>query len=324
MKPPKTTWNADAAWHEAEFSDMNRNIDAFIATARSPAASPGPRAIPRLGRILVAVDGTGGAAAALAWARRVATLDGGRVWAIVVLPPSSMYAGYARKAGWKNATPRLLELDERNGQRILDAAVDELRAAHVPAEGLLVRGFPAAEINKAARNVQADLVVVGSHGHGGRKRFLLGSVADGIKEGAPCSVLIAKRPPGKGEILAPVDGSEPSRLAGGFALRLAHAWRRKVVVVHVYEVPWLGWPEDGPYEFREIVRNLSLNGRSRLVSYEIGYGHPGKKLIQLFATRRPDLVVMGSRGLGPLRAALTGSVSNRVAHESPASVLLVR
>ena len=53
-------------------------------------------------------------------------------------------------------------------------------------------GTPLTEIVNAAKDWPADLIVIGSHGRGGIKRVLLGSVAEGVMRNAPCPVLVVR------------------------------------------------------------------------------------------------------------------------------------
>jgi len=53
-------------------------------------------------------------------------------------------------------------------------------------------GTPHTEIVNAAKDWPADLIVIGSHGRGGIKRVLLGSVAEGVMRSAPCPVLVVR------------------------------------------------------------------------------------------------------------------------------------
>jgi nucleotide-binding universal stress UspA family protein len=53
-------------------------------------------------------------------------------------------------------------------------------------------GNPAEAIVRAAKEWPADLVVIGSHGRGGLKRALVGSVAEGVMRHAPCPVLVVR------------------------------------------------------------------------------------------------------------------------------------
>ena len=53
----------------------------------------------------------------------------------------------------------------------------------------LVEGGPVEEILKVADSVKADIIVMGTHGHTGLSRLLMGSVAEGVMRKAPCPVL---------------------------------------------------------------------------------------------------------------------------------------
>lgn len=54
-------------------------------------------------------------------------------------------------------------------------------------------GDPATEIVDFAKEIQTDLIVIPSHGYGGMKRMLLGSVARGVVRHAKCPVLVLKQ-----------------------------------------------------------------------------------------------------------------------------------
>ena len=58
----------------------------------------------------------------------------------------------------------------------------------------VARGNPAAMIVEEAKNWNADLIVVGSHGFGFWSRLMLGSVSNGVLHHAPCSVLVVRVP----------------------------------------------------------------------------------------------------------------------------------
>jgi nucleotide-binding universal stress UspA family protein len=78
----------------------------------------------------------------------------------------------------------------------LGAALRRLQApdAKVPVEYRLAVGDPATEILQAAQDLQADLIVMGTHGRAGVGRLLLGSVAEQVLRHAPCPVLTVKAP----------------------------------------------------------------------------------------------------------------------------------
>jgi universal stress protein A len=67
------------------------------------------------------------------------------------------------------------------------------RQCAVPVTGHLAIGDPVDEILERARSLSADVLVTGTHDTAGLERFLLGSVADKIARGAPCSVLVVRQ-----------------------------------------------------------------------------------------------------------------------------------
>src|SRR5215207_2974498 len=73
-----------------------------------------------------------------------------------------------------------------------------LRGAGLTAEALVRDGEPRSAIVGEAQGWGADLIVVGSHGHAGLKRWLLGSVAQAVVAHAPCSVEVVRKKSAEG------------------------------------------------------------------------------------------------------------------------------
>lgn len=76
---------------------------------------------------------------------------------------------------------------------------EQLRKIHapdpsVPLEHRLEQGFAASEIVRVAEEIQADMIVLGTHGRSGLGRLLMGSVAEQVVRKAPCPVLTVKSP----------------------------------------------------------------------------------------------------------------------------------
>lgn len=85
---------------------------------------------------------------------------------------------------------QLLAEAEREGQKLLERFREELGEPTSPV--FFAVGKPAHEIVEAARMWHADVVVVGSHGRGGLRRVVLGSVAEEVMRQAPCPVLAVR------------------------------------------------------------------------------------------------------------------------------------
>jgi len=85
----------------------------------------------------------------------------------------------AQKIGNKIISEAIKILKEKNGSLIITTSV--------------VSGLPKKEILEKAGSFGADLIVVGSQGHGAFSRFLLGSVSQYVATHANCSVMIARK-----------------------------------------------------------------------------------------------------------------------------------
>ncbi|MGL4464470.1 MAG: universal stress protein, partial [Planctomycetia bacterium] len=70
----------------------------------------------------------------------------------------------------------------------------ELAVAGVPIVRAIRHGVPFHEIEKYAKEIEADLLVLATHGRTGLAHFLLGSVAERVVRTAPCPVLTVRHP----------------------------------------------------------------------------------------------------------------------------------
>lgn len=141
------------------------------------------------GRIVVGVDGSEGAAHALRWAYEEARVRN----AELEIVQAWHYPYMADMSGMAAAAVRADDL-EQAFRVALDRFVDEAGPwpAEVSATRRLVQGGAAGALLEAATG--ADLLVVGSRGHGGFVGLLLGSVSQHCVHHAPCAVVIVPSP----------------------------------------------------------------------------------------------------------------------------------
>jgi nucleotide-binding universal stress UspA family protein len=139
------------------------------------------------GRIVVGVDGSPGSKKALAWALRQATLTGAAVEAVATWRDPATYGlavGYAYTPTDSESYASLISKD-------LDNAIAEVSgtaANPVPVHPRVAEGPAAQMLLEAA--VGAELLVVGSRGHGAFAGMLLGSVSQHCVQHAPCPVVV--------------------------------------------------------------------------------------------------------------------------------------
>jgi len=93
----------------------------------------------------------------------------------------------------RNYAPEL-EQQAKQARALVDNYVQPLRAAGYAAESAVETGDVRETIIDFAARVHADLILLGSHGHKGMGRLLLGSVAESVVRHATCSVLVVRPP----------------------------------------------------------------------------------------------------------------------------------
>jgi nucleotide-binding universal stress UspA family protein len=139
-------------------------------------------------RVLIALDESALAAHAVEVGMNLIQALGAEAALVHVIDPK---LATAPEGGIPAAT--LLADLKRTGQALLTAAAARLDGT-VPPWQFLREGPPAREIVAAAREWQADLLVLGTHGRSGLARMVLGSTAEAVVRHAPCPVVVVRPP----------------------------------------------------------------------------------------------------------------------------------
>ena len=146
-----------------------------------------------LKRILVATDFGEAAAVALTYGRDLARTFGASLDVVHVCDNV-----IARGFGVDGFTVDYSNLQgeiEASARKHLDALLDDEDRAMLKAKPvLLISGAPAIAIVEYAKRLQADLILLGTHGRGAVAHFLMGSVAERVVRLAPCPVLTVRHP----------------------------------------------------------------------------------------------------------------------------------
>jgi nucleotide-binding universal stress UspA family protein len=91
--------------------------------------------------------------------------------------------------------PEIMEKVKSKEEEALDTIVKELRdQQQIDAEAVFVKGRPFMEIIRQAEQLEADLIVIATHGRKGVSHFVFGSTAEKVVRMAPCPVLTVKYP----------------------------------------------------------------------------------------------------------------------------------
>lgn len=133
-------------------------------------------------RIVVGIDGSPASLAAVEWAARQSELTGAVLEVVMTWEWPVSY-------GWSLPVPTDYD-PKQDAQKALDEVLEPIRAAHptVTMKPVVLEGHPAPLLVKASKG--ADLLVVGSRGHGEFAGMLLGSVSEHVVGNACCPVLV--------------------------------------------------------------------------------------------------------------------------------------
>jgi nucleotide-binding universal stress UspA family protein len=286
-------------------------------------------------RILVATDGSPDAENAIEWMAHLPLPADTVVEVVSVMPRPLIHDGTA--AAWAEL--------EAQTQRTLEEARRRLAKRWPTATARLLHGDPRDAIANAAYKDGASLIVVGARGLGAMASFLLGSVSLGVARHAPCAVLVCKGAPRPVRtVTIALDSSPDSSAAFEFFSRLPLTADMTARLIGVVQ-PLGRYPSSAPdllspalvSALAEYERGLraqlepALAAAARALAGRVGQvvtatptGLPADVIVRDAAANRSDLVVVGARGLGPLRRVLLGSVSESVLGHATCPVLVVR
>lgn len=278
--------------------------------------------------ILVGVDGSESALAAVRWAAAEARRRG--VGLRLVEADDSASAESSR---W--AIEARYQLHQAARDRVAAAAkVAAETAPEVPVTAEVVTGHPVACLRTEAQ--RAQLAVCGHRGTGGLAGLLVGSTAVALAAHAECPVVVVRAAAptdSVGPVVVGVDGSPTSEAVLEFAfdeanrrgapLIAVHAWRD--LVLDPWFAPFIDWDVIGADERQLLAERLA------------GWGakYPDVSVERVVVKDRPahalqarsagaQLLVVGSRGRGGVSGMLLGSVSQALLSHAECPVAIVR
>lgn len=275
--------------------------------------------------IVVGVDGREGGRDALSLAGRLALTAGGELVAVRALP----FDYYVSRAG----APPYSSIAEADARTEVEG---ELAQAGLEARvHVLGDSSPARALHRVAEAEEADVIVVGSTHHGRAGRVLAGDDAAATIHGAPCPVAVAPHGLAAGEWKAVArigvgyDGRAEARQALDLGVALARetgaALRLAIVVTSpvapadatAYDADWLARMEAvAQDDLTDAMAGVDVPIEGRVTA-----GMPVAELVEL--SREVDLLVVGSRGWGPVRRILVGSTAARLIREAHCPVLVL-
>jgi nucleotide-binding universal stress UspA family protein len=208
------------------------------------------------------------------------------------------------------ASPKLVEdlmasADAAAKQELATVTADLVKQG-IRASDHTRRWFPVETLIDRAREVGAELIVIGRRGSSRATQLLIGTISSELVRLAPVSVLVVpKGAAAHGPVLVGVDGSKPSLEALKIARKV---WPdAPIVACHVVSRPQGAIPGIDP--------SIKLIERQ---------GDPAGELLAELESGGYRAIVIGPRGLGQLKGLLLGSVSEKILQLAKHPVLVAR
>ena len=209
-------------------------------------------------------------------------------------------------------------------------------------------GTPARSILDEAERRHSNLIVLGTHGHSGFERWMLGSVTEKVLRKAVCPVLTVPPPVGDAprnplqmfaRILCGIDFSDTSLKGLEYALALAEEADAELLLMHVIEgLPdppdWQQPPGPAVVEYLRLSEANALTRLRTALPHDaqtwchphmiLTTGRPYHEILRIAQERDAHLIVLGVHGNRPVDHLFFGSTTNHVVRAAPCPVLTVR
>jgi nucleotide-binding universal stress UspA family protein len=302
----------------------------------------------QIARILCPIDFSEFSTHALEQSVALARRSAAQITALAVLPSVSPVVEHVVAtvpAPHTSASAELARWREK-----AEAHLRTVRARDVQVDLEVIEAHPVEAILARAAALDASLIVMGTHGAGGFRRFVLGSVTEKVLRRASCPVLTV--PPRVTDahasalerVLVAVDFSPCSVKAAAVAGSVAQDSGGDLTLLHVIEWPWhddpLSPPEGVPAlqsealrEYREYLERgavdrlrevaATLPGGDRAATW-VRIGTPYVETLEAAKAANADLIVLGVRGRSSLDLNFFGSTTNHVVRTAECPVLTVR
>lgn len=294
-------------------------------------------------RILVASDGSESAGVAVDLVASVAWPAGSTIHVVEAVAAGPLVFGGPWPPMPPNDAALVDEQIREYAEQHLVEAKARLTASGLPVETSFVAGRTADVILSLAEETEADVIVVGSRGHGALERMLLGSVSSEVVDHAHVPVLVA-RGRAVDRVVYAWDGSACAEQGAHVLTDWGIFAASGIHVISVADASPAWWADPGTtgagvaakaYDEAAEPSRRQYEELARAMAHRLGEaglkaepqrrdGDAAEQIVRAADVWGADLVIVGTHGRTGLRRLLMGSVARNVLHHVDCSVLIVR
>ena len=275
--------------------------------------------------VLFATDFSTASMQALPYAKAIAQRFNAKLFSGHVVPPDDYPSGL-------NSIAEAAKLASRQAELRMNDVLNSALCPDLSCVGLVGTGDVWVGLSDFLRKYSIDLLVMGTIGRTGIRKFLLGSIAEEAMRESRCPVLTVGPESHRAgdiefrQILYATDFSADSLAAVPYVLAFAKNYGSRLILVHgfegITESPYLDF-QMAKVRLRELVFNQADFVREPEVIVEMG--SPAEVILKAAHAVRSDLIIIGARGAGglPRLASHFGSVAHKIVCRAICPVLTV-
>ncbi len=243
--------------------------------------------------------------------------------------------------------PTMATMKETDVKKLIQEQIDRISDSGNVDLKTTIKEAPAIgrSIVEYSEEQDVDLIVIGTHGRQGVRRFFLGSEAEEVLRGAERPVLAVRKQDEPfpatplRRVLVPVDLSERSIAALAHAQEIAAMYGAQLDVIHVVD-PDLRHPSvyseltgrqlETAFEIeaavQETLKSMTDSARKAGIDVQthVCHGSPTRYIFEFAQTHDMDLIVMSSHGRTGAERLLVGSVTQKVMRATPCPIFVVK
>jgi nucleotide-binding universal stress UspA family protein len=255
----------------------------------------GANPVASLKNILFATDFSEASMKAFPYVELLAKKFGASVFACHIITPASLATAAPQ------AAPYLYEAEYNGATEELDNIVRSPQLGGIKAKPLLSSGILGDTLLEEITNNHIDLVVAGTHGRTGLRRFLLGSAVEEICRVATCPVLtvgpeLPSIAAGFGRVLVPTDLSYESMRSLPLVVRLCSAYGSAVTVLHVLPAETANNPDASKLSkplYKSMIQVVEPQLGGLKAEFVMESGETADTILKVAREKGCDLIAMG-------------------------------